>query len=88
MLEIQYAIGDAFGPRMQEAVARFGDSGSAKHSPLCTQMADFGPPTHSPRYMVQHGMTAFTGREGDGVLDDFDLVESWEVLLEEYLQFG
>jgi len=86
MLEIQYATGDAFGPRMQEVVARFGDSGSPRHTALCEQMAAFGPPSHSPRYMVQHGMSAFTGREGDGLLDDFHPEESWEVLLEEYLQ--
>ncbi len=86
MLEIQYAAGEAFGPRMQDAAAQFGDSGSPRHSALCAQMAEFGPPSHSPRYMVQHGMTAFTGREGDGLLDDFDPVESWEMLLEEYLQ--
>ncbi|MFY0617605.1 hypothetical protein [Shimia sp.] len=88
MLEIQYAAGDAFGPRMQEAVARFGDSGSPRHNALCAQMAEVGPPTHSPRYMVQHGMAAFTEREGDRLLDDFDPEESWEILLEEYLQCG
>lgn len=88
MLEIQYATGDDFGPRMQEAVTRFGDSGSPRHSALCAQMAAFGPPSHSPRYMVQHGMSAFTGREGDGLLDDFGPAESWEMLLEDYLQCG
>jgi hypothetical protein len=33
--------------------------------------------------MIQHGLTAFTGLEGDGLVPDFDPVAGWDAALRE-----
>ncbi len=52
---------------------------------LCKQMEADGPPTHAPGYMVQHGMQAFTGLEGDGLVAGFEAEVAWERVLDEFL---
>lgn len=52
---------------------------------ICASIADIGFPTYHPRYMIQHGMAAFTGIEGDGLHEDFDPQEAWHDVLNKYL---
>lgn len=55
-------------------------------SALCAQLRKFGPPDYYPRYMVQHGMQAFTGlKTPKGLVPDFDAKKAWEESLSSYL---
>lgn len=87
MLKIEMAqkAGPEWEVRMSEAFARFGEVGGANHVALCEQMEAEGPPTHAPEYMVQHGMQAITGREGDGLVPGFEPQVSWERVLDEFM---
>lgn len=52
---------------------------------ICASIAEIGFPTYHPRYMIQHGMAAFTGIEGDGLHEDFDPQKAWHDVLDKYL---
>lgn len=83
-----YAMG-AMSPDQQSA---FRDSvGKTIGSPdglaaVCKEIARIGPPNYYPRYMVQHGMRAFTQTEADdGLLKDFNTAAAWKQSLDAYL---
>ncbi len=84
-IEMAQTAGAEWEPRMRAAFDRFGPTGGARHAALCKQMEAKGPPTHSPRYMVQHGIKAFSGQDGDGLDPDFDAEVSWERVLDEFM---
>lgn len=44
----------------------------------CEHLLRMGMPDYFPRYMIQHGMSAFTGRKGDGLVEDFDPQAAWK----------
>lgn len=52
----------------------------------CTEIKHIGPPNYAPRYMIQHGMGAFT-RAGndDGLVKDFNAPAAWKQSLDDYL---
>ncbi len=52
---------------------------------ICKSLKVLGAPNYSPRYMLQHGMSAFTG-ENAGLIEGFDETKSWKVALMEYLK--
>jgi len=52
---------------------------------ICALIAEIGIPSYYPRYMIQHGMDAFTGVEGDGLDEDFDPRKAWHGALDKYL---
>jgi len=52
----------------------------------CTRVRKIGPPDYYPRYMVQHGMRAFTGRKSPrGLVRNFNAEKAWEKSLDTYL---
>jgi hypothetical protein len=51
---------------------------------LCAQMRKVGAPTYYPTYMMQHGMSAFTGT-GGGLKQDFNAAEAWDTSVTDYL---
>ncbi len=51
------------------------------HAEWCRAIARIGPPTYFPRYMIQHGMGAFLGNNGNGLVKDFDPATTWRNLL-------
>jgi hypothetical protein len=54
----------------------------------CTQIRRIGPPEYHPSYMIQHGMGAFIGNQGDGLEANFDSAAIWQRLLTDYLKCG
>jgi hypothetical protein len=53
---------------------------------FCAELRRVGPPAYHPRYMIQHGMGAFTGRGGDGLVPNFDASKAWEETLATYIK--
>jgi hypothetical protein len=53
---------------------------------LCADVARIGAPTYAPRYMIQHGMGAFTGSQGDGLIEKFDAASAWNTVLTSYMK--
>jgi hypothetical protein len=46
---------------------------------MCANLRRIGPPAYYPRYMIQHGMGAFTGNDGkDALVPGFDAAQTWE----------
>ena len=86
MMNIYSGLSEKQQKSLQEAVEAFGDTGGAKHTALCAQMAGQGPPRYHPAYMIQHGMAAFTGLEGDGLVPGFDAGLAWSDVLASYLK--
>jgi hypothetical protein len=62
-------------------------SKSAKSlGPLCVQIQKIGAPDYYPKYMILHGVKAFTGDPYEGALSDkFDPVAAWRRLQSDYL---
>lgn len=54
----------------------------AKRVKICGRIREVGPPNYHPTYMIQHGMSAFTGSKGNGLVADFDSAAAWEKVLE------
>ena len=52
---------------------------------LCGRIREVGPPNYQPTYMIQHGMGAFTGAKGNGLVSNFDSAAAWEKALDTYL---
>jgi 5-carboxymethyl-2-hydroxymuconate isomerase len=52
------------------------------HTAFCQALVRIGPPTYFPRYMIQHGMGAFLGNSGNGLVKDFDPAASWTMLVQ------
>lgn len=54
---------------------------------VCKDIQRIGIPTYHPRYMIQHGMGAFTQKTaGDtGLVADFDTATAWKKSLDTYL---
>lgn len=52
---------------------------------LCGRIRVIGPPNYHPAYMIQHGMGAFIGRSGNGLVANFDSAATWEKSLDTYL---
>jgi hypothetical protein len=59
-------------------------AGSDQLADLCGQVRKLGPPTYYPTYMMQHGMSAFTGK-GGGLKQDFNAAEAWDSSVSTYL---
>jgi len=56
---------------------------------MCRNLRRIGPPSYYPRYMIQHGMGAFTGNGGKPALvPNFDANETWERVLTDPLLCG
>lgn len=68
---------------MAKMSAVAGDSVSL--ATLCRRIRAVGPPNYHPTYMIQHGMGAFTGAGGNGLVSDFDGAVAWEEVLDTYL---
>ena len=52
----------------------------------CKEIARIGPPNYYPRYMIQHGMSAFTkAGVDDGLVKDFNTSVAWKQSLDTYL---
>ena len=55
---------------------------------ICQAIRKIGPPKYYPKYMVQHGIQAFTENNGNGLIEEFNSDESWNLALKSYLHCG
>lgn len=57
---------------------------------ICNTIQKIGMPKYFPKYMIQHGIQAFTEeeKEGNGLVEDFNSEESWKNALKTYLHCG
>jgi hypothetical protein len=79
--ELPAADTDALTASLQKIM---GDA--ALKQALCTDIARIGPPAYAPRYMIQHGIGAFTGDQGDGLVEKFDAASAWHTVLTDYVK--
>lgn len=77
---LEQARVDAFQQSMK---GRF-NAGSSDLVRICDHVKSMGPPAYHPVYMLQHGMSAFTGA-GGGIKSDFNPSEAWAASLDGYL---
>ena len=61
------------------------EQGSDSLNEICQAINKIGFPKYFPKYMIQHGIQAFTGKEGNGLNEKFDSQKSWNLALKEYL---
>lgn len=55
---------------------------------ICEVIQKIGIPKYYPKYMVQHGIQAFTDNNGNGLIEGFDNEKSWALALKNYLHCG
>jgi hypothetical protein len=59
-----------------------------KHSDFCANVSRIGPPNYFPKYLIMHGMNAFTSKNPDqnALIPNFDAKGTWAKLQTQYLQ--
>lgn len=57
----------------------------AKHLDLCYKLLHLGPPRYFPRYMTQHGMSAFMKSDAPDQVQDIDPVTNWLQIMKDYV---
>ncbi|NOW44652.1 hypothetical protein FHW96_000794 [Novosphingobium sp. SG751A] len=67
-----------------QSTAKTAVEDAAKTQVLCKYLRHIGPPTYYPRYMIQHGMNAFTGG-GKELVPDFSAAKGWDDVLNTYV---
>jgi hypothetical protein len=61
----------------------------AARAAMCDNLRRIGPPAYYPRYMIQHGMGAFTGNQGKpAIVANFDANQTWKRILTDPLLCG
>ena len=63
-------------------------SGSKELNDICQAIQLVGIPKYYPTYMIQHGMGAFTESGGNGLVEGFNSLDSWNLALKNYLHCG
>ena len=66
-----------------DAITRYADPEPAQRAALCKAAVASGVPRHDPSWMIQHGMGAFLGSEGDGLVPGFDPAATWAAVMRE-----
>ncbi len=85
-INIRNTLGPTRLKKLQAAINKFGGNNSLRHKAFCALMKRQGPPKYHPTYMIQHGITAFTGREGNGLVIGFRPQKVWRDLLKGYMK--
>ena len=62
------------------------ESNSENLTKICSKIKEIGKPVYHPTYMIQHGIRAFTDNKGNGIVEDFDSIESWILTMSSYLK--
>ncbi|TAG08780.1 MAG: hypothetical protein EAZ40_18460 [Rhodobacterales bacterium] len=74
--------------KLGEALAKFADPAGAQKKAFCLAVTAAGVPQHDPAWMIQHGMGAFLGSEGDGLVKGFDAESAWALILRQDMSCG
>ena len=64
------------------------EENSEEFKNLCQSIQQIGFPTYYPKYMIAHGIQAFTDNSGDGLVEEFDSEKSWNLVLKSFLPCG
>ena len=64
------------------------EKGSKELTEVCQAIRQIGTPNYFPKYMIQHGIQAFMDNQGNGLVEEFDSEESWNLALTKYLHCG
>jgi hypothetical protein len=48
---------------------------------LCNKIIKLGLPDYHPSYMIHHGIQAFSGIKGDGLIEGYDAQKNWQKAL-------
>ncbi|MYM57472.1 hypothetical protein [Thalassovita mangrovi] len=72
--------------RMNTAFTPMTETGSSAHRALCRDLAKLQAPQHSPRYMIQHGIKAITGKGPNPLVANFDAEETWSWVVNSYMR--
>lgn len=72
---------DAFFSVLKEQLA----GGSDNLYEICEKINQKGHPTYFPKYMIQHGMGAFTNDQDEPLVADFDAEKAFQEALNQYL---
>lgn len=87
-LQVTDAQSDADRASLGEAIQRFADPNPTQRDILCKALLTSGVPKHDPSWMVQHGLAAFTGLQGDGLVPDVDPAKLWQQVMQEDVACG
>ena len=87
-MQVGDALSDADRASLGNALASFGDPAGPKKLALCEAAKASGAPQHDPSWMLQHGMGAFLGTEGDGLVKGFDPAAAWDRIIREDMTCG
>lgn len=70
-----------------QTVAKAAVEDPARTQAMCRYLRRIGPPTYHPRYMIQHGMNAFSGGSGGAqdLVPDFSAAAAWSRVLDTYV---
>ncbi len=72
--------------RMMSALKASLTKGSPELNETCQVVRKIGAPDYFPRYMIQHGIKAFTGAQPhQGLVPEFKSASAWEESLTSYL---
>lgn len=67
------------------AEQRMAEVQDSRMMPICDEMKALGRPDYHPRYMIQHGMGAFSGQQGNGLVRGFNANKAWQTVLNDYM---
>jgi hypothetical protein len=87
-MQVTEALPPGGRDKLIAAFDRYGGIGSPRHAELCVLIRDWEPPSHDPSWMIQHGMGAFLGQSGNGLLSGFDPVATWKTVQRDYMKCG
>lgn len=85
MYRFRSTFSDAEKRRLFKSIRALTD-GPGRLKAYCASIRKIGPPHYYPRYMVRHGMQAFTGEKSPaGLVRGFDREKAWNKSLDAYL---
>ena len=87
-LQLNDAQSEADRASLGEAIQRYADPSMTQRDILCEALKASGVPQHDPSWMIQHGMAAFTGLQGDGLVPGVDPAVLWDQVMREDVACG
>lgn len=87
-MQLNDAQSEAERASLGEAIQRYADPAMTQRDILCAALRASGVPEHDPSWMIQHGMAAFTGQQGDGLIPGADPAALWDQVLQEDVACG
>ena len=87
-LQVSDALSDADRASIGNALASFGDPAGPRMLAFCEVAKALGASQHDPSWMLQHGIGAFLGTKGDGLVKGFDPAAAWDRIIREDMTCG